>query len=283
MFCDVPWRTYMKLESGWWLVPGDRSQGRQTHATEHYYNRARELGLPTWEAVDHHLQLRLPMEARQSAQTFLCRAGESQKALHVAMHPGDAMLDGIKRWPAERFAEVADALQEGWGARVVLLGGADDGELTEAVGRAMRSRPLVATGEVSLRASLALVDLASLLIGNDSGLLHAAAALGAPCIGICGPTSPANFQPVPSYPGQGRLVLPWAPCRPPRHFVGGDVIWHPPCCEETCDTLLTVGVNSVLGKRQTSCTLSSPRRGQGDTTGRRRALCPQRVSIADAE
>jgi ADP-heptose:LPS heptosyltransferase len=156
------------------------------------------------------------------------------------------MLDGVKRWPAERFAETADALCDRWGANVLLLGGPEDQELARSVAATMWANARVAAGEVSLLTSLALVELADLFVGNDSGLLHAAATLGTPYIGIYGPTSVANFHPVPLYPEQGRLALPPRPCPEPQYFVGGDVVWRHLHCHETCAALLTLPATYVI-------------------------------------
>lgn len=156
------------------------------------------------------------------------------------------MLDGLKRWPAERFAAVADALSERWDAHVVLVGGPEEKKLVEAVAHRMKAPAIQAAGEVSLMASFALLAEADLFIGNDSGLLHAAAALGTPYIGIYGPTAAANFHPLPSSEGQGVILQPRRPCETPRYFVGGDVIWSQPCCVGVCQALATISAERVL-------------------------------------
>src|SRR5690606_22532082 len=93
------------------------------------------------------------------------------------------------RWPAERFACVADA-GTGAGARVALVGGADDAPLSAAVAGAMRARekPLDLAGGLSLGGLAGLLERCSLFLGNDSGPLHFARAAGAPTVGIywCG-------------------------------------------------------------------------------------------------
>jgi ADP-heptose:LPS heptosyltransferase len=249
--CGIPLRTYMKFEPHWWFIQGEHTRWRMTHATEHYYNCARELGLPPWAEADHRLRLRLPESAREAACTYLhglrAKRHSGWEPL-VAIHAGGTMLDGVKRWPAERFAETADALCDRWGASVLLLGGPEDQVLARSVAATMRTDARVVAGEVSLLTSLALVDLADLFVGNDSGLLHAAAALGTPYLGIYGPTSLPNFQPTPLYAEQGRLALPPRPCPEPQYFVGGDVVWrrrhlH---CHETCAALLTLSATYVI-------------------------------------
>jgi hypothetical protein len=164
----------------------------------------------------------------------------------IGVHPGGAGLSGLKRWPAHAFASLADQLREQAHAEILLLGGDDECELAGRVAAQMRQAPLDATGRVPLLASCALIAECDLFIGNDSSLLHAAAALGTPYVGIFGPTSPANFRPIPSRPGQGRLVQPDPPCWEPTGFVGSSVIWDQPRCERCCAALAVLPPERVL-------------------------------------
>jgi len=243
----IPTRTYMPFDPLWWLIPGAHQQWRATHATRHYYDCARELDLPPWETVDQRPRLQLPDEARHDARRFMEAAPDLQgMGPLVGLHVGGAGLGGLKRWPGARFAALADRLVAAWGARIVLLGGPDDRGLAEAVAASMRTRPTLAAGAVPLLTSIALIEACDLFIGNDSGPLHAAAAVGAPYVGVFGPTSPASFQPMPLYPGQGRVVQPAIPCRAPRYFVGGEPVWRGPCCRGVCAALATLDVGPVF-------------------------------------
>jgi lipopolysaccharide heptosyltransferase II len=266
--CGVPLRTYMKFEPLWWLLPRDRTRWRSTHATRHYYDCARELDLPPWETVSQRPYLVLPDAERGAAHLFLCRhgvaptPGPAGAGPLIALHAGAAGASGLKRWPPDRFAEVADRLQRAWGARILLLGGREETALARAIAADMYdAEPIIATGAVSLLTSFALIESCDLFIGNDSSLLHAAAALGTPYVGIVGPTSPANFPPVGRHPRQGTLVQPSPPCRRPRYFVGGDLPWRRPCCRGTCRALAALRADAVLAAAamllQRSCQLSA--------------------------
>jgi lipopolysaccharide heptosyltransferase II len=246
--CRVPLRTYMKFEPLWWLVPRDRTRWRSTHATRHYYDCACELDLPPWEAVSHRPYLVLPDAERRAAHLFLHRHGApKEQGPLVALHAGGAGVSGLKRWPPDRFAELAERLQRAWGARILLLGGREETALARAIAAAMHdAEPIIAVGAVSLLTSFALIESCDLFIGNDSSLLHAAAALGTPYVGIVGPTSPANFHPVGRHPGQGTLVRPSPPCRRPQYFVGGALPWRRPCCQGTCRALAALRADAVL-------------------------------------
>lgn len=106
---------------------------------------------------------------------------------------------GPKVWPADRFAAAFRSLEASVGPKAVavVLGGAGPAE------RAMAA-PLLAAlpqaldfvGTVSLPEASAVLQRAALFIGNDSGLMHLAAAAGAPTIGLFGPTDASIYWPV---------------------------------------------------------------------------------------
>jgi ADP-heptose:LPS heptosyltransferase len=106
----------------------------------------------------------------------------------LASHP----LEG---WPAERFAAVADAAVEDEARPVLLLAGAEP-EAAHAVRRAMRhgerARVLPAVG---LKVAAAVLERCALLVANDTGVLHLAAAVGLPAVGVFGPTHPNVYRP----------------------------------------------------------------------------------------
>lgn len=117
-----------------------------------------------------------------------------------------------KRWPGSSFAAVADCIQrEGW-ARVALIGGPDERIEAGKVASAMQTAPVDLTGGCAVGLLPALLRRASLLITNDSGPMHVAAAVATPVVALFGPTSPLRTGPY----GQGHRVLtnpvPCSPC-----------------------------------------------------------------------
>jgi ADP-heptose:LPS heptosyltransferase len=99
----------------------------------------------------------------------------------IALHPG--ATDPRRRWPAERFARVADELVAD-GYEVVVTGTPAERDVVESVVAAARTpvRPLV--GALSLGGLAALYARCAMVIGNDSGPLHLAAAVGTPTVGV---------------------------------------------------------------------------------------------------
>jgi ADP-heptose:LPS heptosyltransferase len=107
---------------------------------------------------------------------------EGKKPL-VALHPGAG--DPRRRWPTEKFANVGDALAAA-GAQVVVTGTKDERELVAAVVDGMQSRAETQdlSGQLSLGGLAALFARCRVVVSNDSGPLHLAAAVGAPTVGI---------------------------------------------------------------------------------------------------
>jgi len=99
----------------------------------------------------------------------------------VALHPG--VGDPWRQWPAEKFAAVGDALA-GRGARVLLTGAGFEAPITGAVAAAMRCRAEDLNGRLSLGGLAALLAYCRVVVSNDSGPLHVAAAVGAATVGI---------------------------------------------------------------------------------------------------
>jgi ADP-heptose:LPS heptosyltransferase len=116
----------------------------------------------------------------------------------VCIHPGAGQP--ARRWPAEQFAAVADALA-GRGFRVVLTGTADEAGLTQAVAAKSARRPIDMAGRTSLGALGVLLSRARLVVCNDTGVSHLAAALRVPSVVIftrtflSGPT-PGRWAPL---------------------------------------------------------------------------------------
>lgn len=124
----------------------------------------------------------------------------------VALHPG--ATDPRRRWPPAHFAAVGDALAAA-GARVVLVGTADEGPLAVAVGGAMAAPVADLAGKLTLSGLAGLLARCRVAIGNDSGPLHLAAAVGASTVGLYwgpnlihyGPLTRARHRPFVSWHG----------------------------------------------------------------------------------
>lgn len=151
------------------------------------------------------------------ALEFPLRAGDEQQRLgllrawglpergYVCVQPGASLPE--RRWGASRFAAAADALA-GAGRRVVITGSAAEMELTAAVRRAMRSPAVDLGGRTSIGGLAALFAAADLVLCNDSGASHVAAAVRTPSVIVFAP---------------GADVVRWAPLDGARHVALGGV------------------------------------------------------------
>ena len=128
----------------------------------------------------------------------------------VGLFPGSNAP--ARRWPAERFAEVARALLAE-GRRVVVVGGPGD---SAAAGTVAAGAPgaLNVCGETDLPGLAALLSQLRLLVTNDTGPMHLAAAVGIPTVSVWGPSDPEETSP----PGAGHVLVtgPGLACMPCR-------------------------------------------------------------------
>ena len=100
-----------------------------------------------------------------------------------------------KRWPAASYAALNDRLQEDLKVNVVLVGGKDEGEVSQEVSDLSRNKPAILTGKTDLAEAVAVLAEADLLISNDMGLAHIAPALATKTLVIFGPTKPETTSP----------------------------------------------------------------------------------------
>lgn len=140
-----------------------------------------------------HYEVGLSPEDRQAAQTLLKEWKIGQQDRVVALHPGANWR--LKRWPAENFARLGDALATRYQAKVLFIGSEEDLPLVQGILKRMRTQPLVATGRTNFRQCGALLSQTSLLISNDSGPLHLGLAVGTPVVALFGPTPPGLTGP----------------------------------------------------------------------------------------
>ncbi|MDE2058504.1 MAG: putative lipopolysaccharide heptosyltransferase III [candidate division NC10 bacterium] len=132
----------------------------------------------------------------------------------VAVHPGARWW--FKSWPAARFAGLIDYIQGKLGIKVVLLGSVADQETAEAILSRVETGCRSLVGRLTLLELAGLLRQAALLVGNDNGPMHIAAAMGTPVVGLFGPADPRIWGPA----GQGHATLyKGVDCRP--CFPGG--------------------------------------------------------------
>ena len=158
--------------------------------------------------------------------------------------PGGRTLVGLfpganapaRRWPAERFAELAKALSDDH-IQIVVLGGEAEKPLTSRVAAAAPPA-LDLGGATGLRGLAAVLSLCSVVVTNDTGPMHLASAVGTRTVTVWGPSDPGEVRP--TGPGHRLVRGPVLPCKPcfkndcPRVGVGT----HSPDAHEECMRLI---------------------------------------------
>jgi heptosyltransferase II len=132
---------------------------------------------------------------RQAAARELLRAhGVLFDRPLVVLCPG-SINSRAKRWPVEHYATLADQLIAKARATVAIIGSPAEADVTAEVRAHMRQQPVVLTGATSLAETVAVLSVADLLVTNDTGPAHIAAALERPTLVIFGPTNPLTTRP----------------------------------------------------------------------------------------
>lgn len=176
-----------------------------THAVDWYLETLRLLRVPvhwnfTW----------LPQHREVAAG--LVEKWQAGSARWLILQPGARWAN--KRWPVESFAELARRLAvEAAELRFAIMGGKEDMPQGMAIARAVPDRCLDLTGKTSLLEMVEWIRLSELMVTNDTGPMHVAAALGKPVIALFGPTEPRRTGP---YGQVNRALqlnsLPCVPC-----------------------------------------------------------------------
>ena len=112
----------------------------------------------------------------------------------VTINPG-AAYGSAKRWYPERFAAVGDFLAREYGLHVVLIGGPGEVEIGNDIAAAIQAPVHNFVGKTSVRQMMSLIDIASLMVTNDSGPMHIAAGFNVPIVAIFGSTNHTTTSP----------------------------------------------------------------------------------------
>lgn len=143
------------------------------------------------------ITLKVTAESSQSAERRMRDAGLAAGKRRVAIAPG-AAYGSAKCWPAERFAAVADALVDDFGVDVVLFGSRSEIDICREITESMRHPTVSLAGQTSMSEIPAFFSRCHLFIGNDSGAMHVAAAVGLPIVAVFGSTDAEGTAPVTS-------------------------------------------------------------------------------------
>ena len=200
------------------------------HAVDAYLAFARYMGADSARA---DFGINVPAAAREYAARVV---GDGQSQPVVALVPGTRWPS--KKWPARSFATLAGQLSR-VGVRCIVLGSREDREDGSAIAAAAPKAVSDLTGRTSLAETAAVMRRCALVVANDSGPMHLAAALGVPVVALFGPTDPVRTGPY----GPGHVVIeapvPCVRCR--RRYCGAG------CMERIPPGQVLQAVRAMLG------------------------------------
>src|ERR1700730_26983 len=175
-------------------------------------------------AADPQMEFTVSEDAGRCARKLLEGWGYDPAKSLVGIHPGGGETAGssepAKRWLPERFGQLAELLEQG-GVQVVMLQGPGDEPFVEEALKNMTGRVLGIAAGLTRAVSAALMRVCDLVVVNDTGPMHLAAAQKVPVVAVIGPTHPAYTPPR----GEMHKVIwagvPCSPCYNPEEYIFG--------------------------------------------------------------
>jgi heptosyltransferase-2 len=181
---------------------------KKGHLIDYYIHILKGAGLKT---DGRHLDLFLADTDRQAATALLTENRFDFSKPLIGINPG-ATGGTAKRWFPDRYAALAKALSGKYGVRILIFGGPGDYTLGETIRKKSEDSCINIAGKTSLGQAFALIERCSLFVTNDSGLMHAAAALNINQVAVIGSTDFVATAPANENSTMVREDLPCSPC-----------------------------------------------------------------------
>ena len=180
------------------------------HQVYYYLQLLFRAGMIAKPGAVEEIRIRLADEEKAWALRKLDALGLGGQRFIVGLAPG-AAFGPAKRWLPERYAGLADRLIGALDADVLIFGSAAEKPLAEEIASSMKHTPTIVAGETSLRELLSLMAGCRLIVANDSGPMHLAAAMGIPLVAIFGSTDERATGPLAT---RVRIVKKGVACSP---------------------------------------------------------------------
>lgn len=180
----------------------DRKFQGQKHEVEYNLDLVRVIGAKT---NDLHISVKVEEKDRQFVQDLLLKYGIKDEELLIAIHAHSS--NPAKCWPKENFAYLADQLYSKFGAKLIIIGGVQERGSTLKLISLMKQSPINLSGKLTLKQLAAFFQRCTLLISNDSGPVHIAAAVGTLTVVIFGRNIPGVGPKRWGPWGNGHIVL----------------------------------------------------------------------------
>ncbi len=209
------------------------------HEVERYLDLVQAAGAKAIPLDQARTYIHLAESDREFAREFY-GPWLSDGSVLIGVQPGTSPAMRWKQWPLERYRELIEQLlAERRSARVVLFGSPGEAEMIASLVRGLESQVAIAAGKTTVKQVAALIERCDLLICNDSGLMHAAVAVGTPVVAIYGPTDIRRTAPLGP---QHTVVRHEMACSPCFKLEGDDQV-H--LCQHH-DCLMTIAPDEVL-------------------------------------
>lgn len=247
-FSGAPVRVGYELPTRWrkWNLTHPVPLDHSSHVVPIFIRQLEAIVAET-DNASRPFRLAASCEERTSIQRKVFTGKNGGENIAININAGPASLE--RRWPADRFMEVVHALHSANPARRFFLIGNHDER--EYVGEAIRRSRIPGTmmlncaGMLSIGELIALFEQCNLLLTNDSGPMHIAAAVGTPVVALFGPESPQFYGPA----GNARVVYKAIECSPCLNMYNAKMFvcpYHARCMREISVGEVLVAVNEML-------------------------------------
>lgn len=177
-------------------VPDERFSNR--HEVEYNLDVMQALGA---NIKDKGLEIPISNKDREYVRKFLKQNGITDEDFVIGLNPGG--FRPSHRWNKEKFARVGDKLTKKYKAKILITGGPEEIKLAQKIADMMTIEPIIATGEVTIKQLVSLIERCNLFISNDTGAMHMAAVMKTPLIALLGP-GPLRYGP---YGDKNRYII----------------------------------------------------------------------------
>lgn len=181
----VPERVGYATDGRRWLLTNPLKPSSERRHQVHYYLDL--AGAVSAEVDRPSFEIEATVEEKAQAAKLLLAEGIPQGREYLILNPG-AAYGSAKRWGDDRFAAAGDVLASEFDLDVVIVGSEMERSIAETIQKGLKSRAAVLSGKTSLETLMGVMAQSALVITNDSGPMHIAAALGVPTIAIFGAT-----------------------------------------------------------------------------------------------
>ena len=165
------------------------------HEQFYYLELLRRVGWINSLPGESFITLDVAQEHRRAAEGTLSSAGARRNVLRIAIGAG-ASYGSAKCWPPDRFATFVNLFRRHTDADVILFGTPAEQKVADAIATGIKGPSISLVGKTAIADLPALLSRCQLFVGNDSGAMHVAAAVGLPVVAIFGPTDPHGTAPL---------------------------------------------------------------------------------------